>query len=113
MTSRRRRVQRHLDGTLSLTDSYSQSDWSYRMQQTIGDALDPGVKKKLINMMVKKAMDIFTEAVQQFVKVVVNAFLPMVWSVVRFFEQANHILNKDRAMIHSWENEGGALVHVR
>jgi hypothetical protein len=112
MTSRRRRAQRRLDGTLSLTDSYSQSDWSYRMQQTIGDALEPGVKQKLMAMMVKKAVDIFTEAVKQFVKTIMEAVVPAVWAVVRFMEQANHILNKDRAMINNWENEGGALSRV-
>jgi hypothetical protein len=100
-------VLKAVAGRTNPTDPYSQG--RYHVQQSIGDAIEPGVKKKLINMMVKKAMDIFTEAVQQFVKVVVNAFLPMVWSVVRFFESANHILRKDQAMIHAWENEGGAM----
>jgi hypothetical protein len=36
-----------------------------------------------------------------------------VWAVVRFFEQANHILRQETAMIHNCENEGGALSRVR
>jgi hypothetical protein len=79
------------------------------MSITIGEAIDPAVKKKLINMMVKKAIDIFTEAVKEFTKAVMSAVLPAVWAVVRFFESANHILKSDKAMIHSWENEGGAI----
>jgi hypothetical protein len=83
------------------------------MQVSIGESIDPAVKKQLMNMMVKKALDLFTEAVQQFVKTVVKAVLPAVWAVVRFIETANDILRGDRRMIAAWENEGGAVVDVR
>jgi Flp pilus assembly CpaF family ATPase len=109
MTTRHRHVGSGLDGTLSLIHSYSQSDWSYRMQQTIGDAIEPGAKQKLIAMMVKKAVDIFTEAVKEFAKAVMSSIVPAIWAVVRFFESASHILKQDKFMIHSWENEGGAV----